>query len=79
MNNKLLNDSRGQLNQIFGALIGIIVVFVTLSLGMILVANFQGNVLSPQYKPVPFQDLAFMAVAGVAILSLFIILLKSFT
>jgi hypothetical protein len=72
LNKSLLCDSRGQLNAIFAAAIGIIVLFVTLSLGMVLTANFY----VATGKTPAFNDLWPLAIAGIGILTLFILLLK---
>jgi len=70
-------DVKGQ-TQIIGQAIGIIVIFVALSLGMALVDNFQGNTEANPANAVPFNDIWPLAVAGIAILSLIIGLMTMF-
>lgn len=79
MNTKFLKNSRGQLNNVLSATVGIIVVFVALSLGMTLVSNFQGNLAAHPENAVPLNSIWPLAVAGVAIIGLLLVLVKTFS
>ncbi len=78
LNKEFLNDSRGQMQQTIQAAVGVIVVFVTLSLGMTLVSNFQGNITTSPQNAVPLNNLWPLAVGGVTILVLVVSLLRIF-
>lgn len=75
MNKKFIKDSRGQINTLFGAVIGTIVLFVMISLGITLTNNFYvGTGQTPS-----FNSLWPLVAAGVGILVLIVFLFKMFT